>query len=251
MLSELFLVGLAFSILKGVTLLVSYINNNAFPQPLGEKEEARYLKVLSASKAVIGSETYGSVDLSQVEFARNVLVEHNLRLVAHLVKKFDGTGEDSDDLISIGTIGLIKGINTFNPDKGTKLATYAARCIENEILMHLRSLKKSRGEVSIYDPIGIDKEGNEITLMDVLGSDAESISDRVENEFEQRALLEKVKKLTYRERLVLQLRYGLMNGPRRTQREIARTLKISRSYVSRIEKKAIQKLMAEMSNHKL
>ncbi len=123
--------------------------------------------------------------------------------------------------------------------------------MNNEILMHLRSLKKSRGEVSIYDPIGIDKEGNEITLMDVLGSDAESIADRVENEFEQKALLEKVKKLTYRERLVLQLRYGLMNGPRRTQREIARTLKISRSYVSRIEKKAIQKLMEEMSNHKL
>ncbi len=141
MISELFLVSLAFSILKGVTLLVSYINNNAFPQPLAEKEEARYLKVLSASKAEVGSETYGSVDLSQVEYARNKLVEHNLRLVAHLVKKFDGTGENSDDLISIGTIGLIKGINTFNPDKGTKLATYAARCIENEI-----SISKGRLE---------------------------------------------------------------------------------------------------------
>lgn len=116
--------------------------------------------------------------------------------------------------------------------------------------MHLRSLKKTRGEVSIYDPIGVDKEGNEITLMDILGSDGESISDRVENEFEQKALLEKLKKLSYRERLVLQLRYGLMNGPRRTQREIARTLKISRSYVSRIEKKAIQKLTNEMSDHK-
>lgn len=133
MLSELFLVGLAFSILKGITLLVSYINNNAFPQPLNEKEEARYLKILSAGKNS-GYEK-GTVNLNQVEFARNMLVEHNLRLVAHLVKKFDGTGEDSDDLISIGTIGLIKGINTFNPDKGTKLATYAARCIENEILL--------------------------------------------------------------------------------------------------------------------
>lgn len=133
MLSELFLVGLAFSILKGVTLLVSYINNNAFPQPLNEKDEARYLGILSAAKNVDPEK--GKVDLSQVEFARNMLVEHNLRLVAHLVKKFDGTGEDSDDLISIGTIGLIKGINTFNPDKGTKLATYAARCIENEILL--------------------------------------------------------------------------------------------------------------------
>jgi RNA polymerase sporulation-specific sigma factor len=133
MLSELFLVSLAFSILKGVTLLVSYINNNAFPQPLNEKDEARYLKILSAAKNI--NPENGNVNLSQVEFARNMLVEHNLRLVAHLVKKFDGTGEDSDDLISIGTIGLIKGINTFNPDKGTKLATYAARCIENEILL--------------------------------------------------------------------------------------------------------------------
>ena len=172
-----------------------------------------------------------------------------MRLVAHLVKKFDGTGEDSDDLISIGTIGLIKGIDTFDPTKGTKLATYAARCIENEILMHLRTLKKSRGEVSIYDPIGVDKEGNEISLMDILASEGEAISDRIENEFEQRVLLDKVKNLTRRERLVLQLRYGLMNSPRKTQREIAKALGISRSYVSRIEKKAIQKLMEQMEDH--
>jgi len=245
MLTELFVVSIALSVLKGVTLLVSYINNNAFPQPLSEEEEARYLQVLAKHK----NTPLSMQKVSEVEYARNKLVEHNLRLVAHLVKKFDGTGEDSDDLISIGTIGLIKGINTFNPDKGTKLATYAARCIENEILMHLRSLKKSRGEVSIYDPIGVDKEGNEITLMDVLGSD-ESISDKIESEFEQRALLEKVRKLSPRERLVLELRYGLMNSPRRTQREIAKALGISRSYVSRIEKKAVQKLMEEMSNGK-
>lgn len=245
MLTELLVVSIALSVLKGVTLLVSYINNNAFPQPLSEEDEARYLEVLAKHK----NSPLNIQKISEVEYARNKLVEHNLRLVAHLVKKFDGTGEDTDDLISIGTIGLIKGINTFNPEKGTKLATYAARCIENEILMHLRSLKKSRGEVSIYDPIGIDKEGNEITLMDVLGSD-ESISDKIENEFEQRALLEKVRKLSPRERLVLQLRYGLMNSPRRTQREIAKALGISRSYVSRIEKKAVQKLMDDMSNGK-
>jgi len=245
MLTELFVVSIALSVLKGVTLLVSYINNNAFPQPLSEAEEARYLQVLADNKNI----PLGMKQLSEVEYARNKLVEHNLRLVAHLVKRFDGTGEDSDDLISIGTIGLIKGINTFNPSKGTKLATYAARCIENEILMHLRSLKKSRGEVSIYDPIGTDKEGNEITLIDVLGTE-ESISDKIENEFEQRALLDQVRKLSPRERLVLQLRYGLMNSPRRTQREIAKTLGISRSYVSRIEKKAIQKLMEEMSHGK-
>lgn len=244
MLSEILLTGLALSVLKGITLLVSYINNNAFPQPLSEVEEARYLNILKKSKL---KKTLTVKEKTEVDHARNKLVEHNLRLVAHLVKKFDGTGEDSDDLISIGTIGLIKGINTFNADKGTKLATYAARCIENEILMHLRSLKKSRGEVSIYDPIGVDKEGNEISLIDVLSSNAEAISDQVENEFEQKALLEKVKKLTKRERLVLELRYGLMNSPRRTQREIAKALGISRSYVSRIEKRAIQKLMEEMS----
>jgi len=245
MLTEILVVSIALSVLKGVTLLVSYINNNAFPQPLNEEDEKRYLTILRASK----NPDAGSKDLSKAEYARNKLVEHNLRLVAHLVKKFDGTGEDSDDLISIGTIGLIKGIDTFDPGKGTKLATYAARCIENEILMHLRSLKKSRGEVSIYDPIGVDKEGNEISLMDVLASDGEAISVRIENEFEQKVLLDKVKNLSRRERLVLQLRYGLMNNPRRTQREIAKAMGISRSYVSRIEKKAIQKLMEEMEDH--
>ena len=242
---EFILAGAAVSLLKGISLFVSYINNNGFPQPLNEKDESKYLEVLSQSKLGLIDP-----DSPQVEAARNNLIEHNLRLVAHLVKKFDGTGEDSDDLISIGTIGLIKGINTFNKDKGTKLATYAARCIENEILMHLRSLKKSKGEVFIYDPIGVDKEGNEITLLDILGSDGESISDQVESEFEQKALLEKVQKLNRREKMVLQLRYGLMNSPKKTQREIARILGISRSYVSRIEKKAIQKLTDEMEKEK-
>ncbi|CAA7601573.1 RNA polymerase sigma-K factor [Acididesulfobacillus acetoxydans] len=247
MLTQLLLVAAALSVLKGITLLVSYINNSAFPQPLAEEEEKRYLRVLHAAK---GKVSRTRLEDLEVERARNMLIEHNLRLVAHLVKKFDGTGEDTDDLISIGTIGLIKGINTFDPGKGTKLATYAARCIENEILMHLRSLKKTRGEVSIYDPIGVDKEGNEITLMDVLGSEGEDISERVENEFEQRAVLDKVRKLSQRERMVLSLRYGLLNSPRRTQREIAKALGISRSYVSRIEKKAIQKLLEEMDEIK-
>lgn len=240
MFAELVIVSMALSVLKGVSLLVSYINNNAFPQPLKDTEEARYLQILSVSKTEPFTLT------REVEQARNTLVEHNLRLVAHLVKKFDGTGEDGDDLISIGTIGLIKGINTFDPNKGTKLATYAARCIENEILMHLRSLKKSRGEVSIYDPIGMDKEGNEISLIDVLGSNEEDISVKVENESEQKDLLELVKKLNKREKMVLQARYGLMDSPKRTQREIAKDLAISRSYVSRIEKKAIEKLVGEM-----
>ncbi|MGF7185392.1 RNA polymerase sporulation-specific sigma factor [Desulfitispora alkaliphila] len=217
-------------LVKGITLLVSYISNNAFPHPLSAKEERYYLQELSQGD----------------ENARNILVEHNLRLVAHITKKFEGTGEEVDDLISIGTIGLIKGINTFNPDKGAKLATYAARCIENEILMHLRAIKKARGEVSIYDPIGTDKDGNEITLIDVLGTDPNEVAEVVENNFEYKRLLEKVQKLSKRERKVLELRYGLFNQLKQTQRDIAKSLGISRSYVSRIEKKALQKLLKDM-----
>jgi len=212
-------------------LLVSYIANNTFPQPLSEEEEAKYLRLLARGD----------------EVARNVLTERNLRLVAHIVKKFDSTGEDPDDLISIGTIGLIKAINTFNPGKGTRLATYAARCIENEILMHLRYTKKIRSEVSLYDPIGVDKEGNEITLIDILGTHPEVVSEMVENRFEQKRLREKVHQLTRREKKVLELRFGLEDGARKTQREIARSLGISRSYVSRIEKRALSKLTREFT----
>lgn len=227
---ELF-IATAISFLQGLVFLTGYISNNVFPQPLSEDDEAYYLRRLEQGD----------------EEARNVLIEHNLRLVAHIIKKFDATGEDPDDLISIGTIGLIKAINTFNMDKGTKLATYAARCIENEILMFLRASKKNKGEVSLYDPIGTDKEGNEITLMDVLGTGPETVSEMVENFFEERRLLEKVKKLNKRERKVLELRYGLFGGLKQTQREIARFLGISRSYVSRIEKRAIKKLLKELS----
>ena len=143
-----FIAVVASSVLKGISLLVSYITNNTFPLPLTEKEEQHYLEQLKNGD----------------EKARNILIERNLRLVAHIVKKFDNTGEDIDDLISIGTIGLIKAINTFDTSKKIRLATYAARCIENEVLMHLRSTRRIRTEVSLYDPIGIDKEGNEITL---------------------------------------------------------------------------------------
>lgn len=165
----------------------------------------------------------------------------------HIIKKFDAAREDPDDLISIGTIGLIKAINTYSMEKGTKLATYAARCIENEILMFLRASKKNKNEVSLYDPIGMDKEGNEITLMDVLGTGPEAVSEMVESIFEEKRLLEKVKKLSKRERKVLELRYGLFGSIKRTQREIARLLGISRSYVSRIEKRAIKKLLKELT----
>lgn len=220
------------SLVNGLLLLVSYISNNTFPQPLSEEEEAKYLKLLAKGD----------------KKARNLLIERNLRLVAHIVKKFDNTGEDMDDLISIGTIGLIKAINTYNPRKGTRLATYAARCVENEILMHLRFIKKIRSEVSLYDPIGVDKEGNEITLIDILGTHAEIVSETVESHFDSKNLLEKVKQLTRRERKVVEMRYGLDGETRKTQRDIARCLGISRSYVSRIEKRALNKLTKQIDH---
>ncbi len=232
MVLELFM-ATALSFLPGLVLIGGYISNNAFPQPLSKENEAIYLRRLEEGN----------------EEARNILIEHNLRLVAHIIKKFDSIGDDPDDLISIGTIGLIKAINTFKIDKGTKLATYAARCIENEILMFLRASKKARTEVFLHDPIGTDKEGNEITLIDILGTDPDSVSELVEKFFESRQLLEKLKKLKSRERRILELRYGLGGGPRKTQREIAHLFGISRSYVSRIEKKAIKKLFQEFSHN--
>ncbi|MFO7311250.1 MAG: RNA polymerase sporulation sigma factor SigK [Bacillota bacterium] len=218
------------ALLDGLMLVASYISNSVFPQPLSSEEEAKLLKRMAAGDRE----------------ARNILVERNLRLVAHIVKKFDNTGEDADDLISIGTIGLIKAINTFDPNKQTRLATYAARCIENEILMHLRSSKKTRSEVLLYDPIGADKEGNEITLLDILGTEPDIVLDKVEWQLEHEKLRRTMQRLTRRERRILELRYGLLDGVRQTQRDISRALGISRSYVSRIEKRAITKLQREM-----
>ena len=220
--------------LQGLVFLVAYVtNSNAFPLPLSEEEEALFLDRLQAGDGE----------------ARNVLVERNLRLVAHIVKKFDNTGEDMDDLISIGTIGLIKAISTYNMDKNTRLATYAARCIENEILMTIRASRKTKGEVSLQDPIGMDKEGNEITLIDILGTDPDSVTDQVELKLQVRRLHEKMQSvLKKREQIVLEMRYGLSNGKSKTQREIAKMLGISRSYVSRIEKKAIMKLSKEFDS---
>lgn len=180
-------------IVKELVFLVSYVKNNAFPQPLSNNEEKKYLDLMAEGD----------------EHARNMLIEHNLRLVAHIVKKFENTGEDAEDLISIGTIGLIKGIESYSAGKGTKLATYAARCIENEILMHLRALKKTKKDVSLHDPIGQDKEGNEISLIDVLKSESEDVIDTIQLNME----LEKVKKyidiLDDREKEVIVGRFGL------------------------------------------
>ncbi|MGI6567850.1 MAG: RNA polymerase sporulation sigma factor SigK [Limnochordia bacterium] len=217
--------------LQGLVFLISYVtNSNAFPMPLSEQEEAELLARFQNGDGE----------------ARNILVERNLRLVAHIVKKFENTGEETDDLISIGTIGLIKAINTFDVTQKTRLATYAARCIENEILMHLRSTKKSRSDVLLYDAIGADREGNEITLIDILGTDPDEVLERVELSVEQERLKEMLTGLGPREKKVLELRYGLGDGIRKTQREISRKLGISRSYVSRIEKRAITKLQQEM-----
>jgi RNA polymerase sporulation-specific sigma factor len=216
--------------IKEVVLLVSYVKNNAFPQPLSEADEDKHLRQMADGN----------------QQSRNLLIEHNLRLVAHIVKKFDNTGEDLEDLISIGTIGLIKAIESFSPDKGTKLATFAARCIENEILMHLRSLKKTRKDVSLHDPIGTDKEGNEITLIDILGSEADDVADLVQLKIEKSKIYRNLDILEEREREVVVGRFGLeAGGEERTQREIAKSLGISRSYVSRIEKRALMKLYHE------
>ncbi|MBE3589485.1 MAG: RNA polymerase sporulation sigma factor SigK [Firmicutes bacterium] len=212
---------------RGLWALAGYLHNQtAFPKPLSSREEAECLRRMAAGDRE----------------ARAKLIEHNLRLVAHIVKKFEGSGEDPEDLISIGTVGLIKGIETFDPSKGTRLATYAARCIENEVLMHLRAARKTRGEIFLQDPIGSDREGNEITLMDVLRDNAEPIADEVGRRLEASRLRALFDVLEERERVVLALRYGLYGGEELTQQEIAHLLGISRSYVSRIEKKAIRKL---------
>lgn len=205
---------------------VNVLTSGSFPKPLDEKMETYYLEKLSQ-----GSEE-----------ARNILVEHNLRLVAHIVKKYGDAG-DSDDLISIGTIGLIKGISSYKTDKKTKLATYVARCIENEILMSIRHDKRYQNQVSLSDPIGFDGDGNEVSLMDVLPGENDDICERLDNENILASVYRKIKgKLASREREIIQMRYGLCGADPLTQREVAKTLGISRSYVSRIEKRALEKL---------
>lgn len=205
---------------------IAYLHNNIFPPLLSPEEEAEALERLAAGD----------------EDARAKLIEHNLRLVAHIAKKFESSGVDRDDLLSIGTIGLVKGIRTFKSDKGARLATYAARCIENEILMHLRRIRNQKTEISLYDPVGVDKEGNEVTLLDILGSRGATVQESVELEEEKRLLQKHLYVLDEKERYVMRLRYGLGNQQRLTQKQIAAKLGISRSYVSRIEKKALEKL---------
>ena len=216
------------TIISSVTLLLSYISgNSSFPKPLSAKDEQFYI------------ERYKNGDMA----ARDVLIEHNLRLVAHIAKKYSNSSEDNEDIISIGTIGLIKGITSFDPSKGTRLATYAARCVDNEILMLMRTQKKTQGDVSLSETIGVDKEGNQIMLIDILKSDTADIFDKINTDIQVRQLYENIKsELDERERKVIILRYGIGGTKAYTQREVAKLLNISRSYVSRIEKKAVGKL---------
>lgn len=227
MFSSFFLFGMY--LLKYTAFLLSYVSNtNAFPKPLSPKEEEKYLK-LAAN---------GDID------AKNQLIEHNLRLVAHIAKKYAPANESgSEDLISIGTIGLIKAISSFNSDKQTRLATYASRCIENEILMHIRASKKKQQDVSLNDCLGHDSEGNEVTFLDILSTGEDDIADQVNLKINASKLYKYIDvALNDREKTIIGMRYGLGGKPF-TQREIAKKLGISRSYVSRIEKKALGKLL--------
>ncbi|WP_435790023.1 RNA polymerase sporulation sigma factor SigK [Clostridium sp.] len=229
----MFFINCLLDMIGNVTLLTAYITGSGtFSQPLSEEEEKSYLT------------KFKDGDL----LAKGILVERNLRLVAHIVKKFSYPGKDVDDLISIGTVGLIKAIEAFDLNKGVRFATYASRCIENEILMLIRNNKKTKGDVYLQDPIGTDKEGNEISLIDVLSSEKDSIFEIVENKILITKLYDKINfDLKDREKIIIQMRYGLSDGPPRTQREIALILGISRSYVSRIEKSALKRLKKELN----
>lgn len=220
--------------LESSFLLFGYIkSSNLFPEPLSAEEEKVYIDKLKQGD----------------EDAKNILIERNLRLVAHVCKKYSSTGLEQDDLISIGTIGLIKGINSYNSDKNIRLATYVARCIDNEILMHLRSTKKLGAEVYLNEPIGKDKDDNVVTLQEVLENEERNIEEEIDIKMKIKKLYEKMKTaLKERERRILEMRYGLNGKKPKTQNEIAKMMDISRSYVSRIETKAINKLSKEIKD---
>lgn len=213
---------------------VHYIGGaEVLPPPLELQEEMRCIEKLSSQDC---------------DAAKSELIEHNLRLVVYIAKKFDNTGIGVEDLISIGTIGLIKAINTFNPTKNIKLATYASRCIENEILMYLRRNNKTKMEVSIDEPLNVDWDGNELLLSDILGTEEDTIYKDLENEVERKLLIKAISRLSGRERTIIKMRFGLgmPDGEERTQKEVADILGISQSYISRLEKKIMQRLKREM-----
>ena len=219
-------------ILSNIIFGVGYIQSgNLFPEPLTSEEERIYLDKMKKGD----------------EEARNILIERNLRLVAHVAKKYSSTNVEQEDLISIGSIGLIKGINSFNIEKNFKLATYIAKCIENEILMYLRNNKKRMGDVYLNEPIGKDKDDNEVTLQEVIENNERNVEDEVDLKLKVKKMYEKMKDiLKKRERVIIELRFGLNGDKPKTQKEIANMMNISRSYVSRIESKAILKLAKEI-----
>lgn len=222
------------NILKGMIFFTGSYSNTVFLEPLSEADEVKYVKLM----------------LNGDSDARNKLIEHNLRLVAHIVKKFEVKENITDDLISIGTIGLIKGIDTYKDDKKTKITTYAARCIQNEILMYFRANKKSNNDVSLSDCIGFDKEGNEINLIDVIQDNTVDLDELISIKDNLSDLKQYLNLLTPREKKIIIKRYGLNNEEEKTQKEIAKEMHISRSYVSRIEKRALTKILKEFIKSK-
>jgi len=216
-------------ILKALLFFKTSYSNNVFPEPLKKEEEEKYIDLL----------------LEKDKHARDILIEHNLRLVAHITKKYENSNVDNDDLISIGTIGLIKGIDSYSKKHNTKITTYCARCIENEILMYFRANKKNILNISLDEPIGYDKEGNDITILDVLKTPKTDYIDEMHVKDNIELLKKYFKLLTPREKEIIIRRYGLDNEEEQTQKQIAKKLNISRSYVSRIEKRAITKILRE------
>ena len=217
---------------RGANKGVYYVNGpDTLPPPLSREDEAKYLE-----------------ELLYNDKARDILIEHNLRLVVYIAKKFESTGICIEDLVSIGTIGLIKGINTFRADKNIKLATYASRCIENEILMYIRKNSGVRSEVSIDEPLNVDWDGNELLLSDVLGNEEDNVAYELEKEEERRIIREAVERLDERERLIIEMRFGLFGRKEMTQKDVAIELGISQSYISRLEKKIISELREAIEN---
>ena len=223
------------NLLKQMLFFTGSYSNNVFPEPLSESEESECILKMQQGDAE----------------ARNKLIEHNLRLVAHIVKKFEVNGADTDDLIGIGTIGLIKGVDSFHNDKNIKLTTYVAKCIQNEILMYFRSIKgENVKNVSLNDSIGYDKDGNEISLMEMIKDNTEDFAVSLQTKDNIELLNDYLKVLTKREKEIIVKRYGLMNQKEMTQKEIAKEFSISRSYVSRIEKRALTKILREFIKNK-
>lgn len=229
------MLGLLWSLIRGALLLLGHLSGGgSFPKPLSRQEEAQALAAMQA-----GDET-----------ARARLIEHNLRLVAHVVRKYTVPGLTQDDLVSVGTLGLIKAVNTYKPDAKTPLSTYAARCIENEVLMQLRAARKRRNDVSLTDPIGMDGEGNDISFQDILGTPGDMVEDAAIRRMNMQQVRAALKKLPQRERAVLEMRYGLLGGRPLLQHEVASKMGISRSYISRIETHAIALIRDEIMHPK-